>query len=727
MRIHNLSQPQGICMRGIRLLRDVFSLLLVLFLTFPAGSVSSADMKQGGLSADKQAALCVGKSARKPIAIDKSSYPNTASIIKNARAHAESGRYLEALEIYNYADDVVDIEKEPLLKRKILLEKEKIHKVIDQICEQRLQELERQQSQKIKELYAQSISYFHANKLVEAENGYKEILAFDMDQQEAKNYIDNLIPLRAEEIRKQKQRQERGEGVSLPVDARVGQDSAPVRSASDKVSHGIVVKDFRFVGNKSISSADLKTILNGYIGKSSDLDNLYKAADQLSEEYRRRGLDFAKAYIPAQEISNGVVTIAIVEGKLGEIQVTGNRNYSADFIRGFLKKSTTDVALTSERIERGLIILNSEFTDLKVTADLVGSKEPGAVDINAKVEDRFPLHLTLYANNFGQENVSRARFGAQVEWVNALIPGALLTVGGFVGDEVDKISFVNGTYLVPLNYLGTKLGVSGASGSFNVGKDFADLRMYGRQASGSIFVSHPFIKGRTFNLSSSLGFKSADSKIYFMDQVSSYDKTRMLYLEIAGNHAHWGGKSFVSLNYSQGLGDFMGGTQANDPFASRIEASNEFSRFTLALARQQPLGSFFSSLTRLTGQWSDKALLAGEEWQIGGVDSVRGYAPGEGTGDYGYRASQEFRLAPLENKEILQLAAFIDYGYAYRIKPLIGAVNRTELTGAGVGLYSHISSFVAVDLRLDIGWPISPVNNFFHENPVYYFSLTTRF
>lgn len=491
--------------------------------------------------------------------------------------------------------------------------------------------------------------------------------------------------------------------------------------------NSLLVKDFRFSGNNSVSGAELKQLLAGYLDQPCDLKQLREAADRVSDEYRRRGLDFTKAYVPAQAIRDGVVEIVVVEGRVGEIKVEGNRNYSGEFIQGFLRESLADGAVSSEGLERGLLLLNSEFTDLRVTANLERSQIPGAVDLRAKVEDSSPLHLSLSANNFGSEFVSRHRFGAQIDWTNALISGALLSLGGMVGEKPDNLAYGTGAYVAPVNALGTKVGINGAYGNFTVGSDFADLGIHNKEVGGGIFVSHPFIEKRALVVLSELGFRSRDAKFYLLDQLTSHDKVRLVYGELRGSHQFWGGKSLFSFNLSQGLGDWLGGTDDDDPMASRFEADNLFTRITPSYTRLQPLNETFSVIARLAGQWSSDSLLASEEWQVGGADSVRGYSPGEAAGDLGYRATLEFRVAPLEKKEMLQLGAFIDHGAASRREVLPGGDKNEAITGAGLGCYSYLKYYVPVSLRLEVGWPLKPSTNSLDEDPVFYFSLTTRY
>lgn len=497
--------------------------------------------------------------------------------------------------------------------------------------------------------------------------------------------------------------------------------------ATEPAGNTVLVKSFRITGNSSITSDELQAVVAPFLNQSCTLKMLRAVADRISAEYRRRGFDLAKAYIPAQEIKEGLVTIAVIEGRLGEIQLEGNTNYSDDFIRGYLTEAMSDTAATSAKLERGLLILNTEFPDLRVTADLQPGKEPGTVAVLAKVEDSAPFHFTLTTNNYGSDYVSRYRFGAEVDWTNALISGAVLSLGGIVGDNPDDLAYGNLSYVFPVNSLGTKVGVKGSYGDFTVGQDLAELGIQGEDTGGALFVSHPFVKTRSFSLVGELGFQVSDSKYYLLDHLMSHDKVRSLYAEARGDHTFWGGKSYFSLNVAQGLGGFLDGTESNDEDASRLDADNQFTRVIALYARMQPLSEIFSVVPRVSGQWSSDSLLANEEWQIGGVDSIRGYAPGEASGDYGYCASLELRAAPLDDKKLLQLAAFVDHGAAYRKHGYPDTKKDSHLTGAGVAIYSQLKYVAPLDLRLDVGWPIDPGENSLNEDPVVYFSITMRF
>lgn len=507
-------------------------------------------------------------------------------------------------------------------------------------------------------------------------------------------------------------------------------DSTPEVAGSAAGSSGadaILVRGFLVSGNSVVSTEEIEAVLAPYVGERCDLQKLREAAARVSDLYRSRGYGLARAYLPAQEIRDGRVRIALLEGAVGEVHIDGNTNYSADFIRGFLAEAFEGPAINLDELERSVLLLNTEFPDLAVSTRLERGEKPGTVDLRTEVEDELPLRASLSYNNFGTEQTSRHRFGAHVDWTNAVIPGALLSADGLIGLRPDDLAFGSGAYTVPVNRLGTKVGAHGSYGTYDVGQELSDLGISGELASGGLFASHAFVKTRAFSLSAELGYEMKHVRYFVLDQESARDKIRYAYLGARAELVHWSGKSYAQLNLTQGLGGFLDGTESNNPGSSRVGADNSFTRLNLLVARFQPLNDTFSIYARVMGQWASDTLFVSEQWTLGGADTVRGYGQGEILGDDGYFVSVEGRVAPLENKEILQFAAFVDHGGIFVKRPLPGQRSDTFLTGAGIGVRSHLEYVVEADVRLDLGWPIEPHENSLGEGPVIYASATLRY
>ncbi|HWQ25199.1 MAG TPA: ShlB/FhaC/HecB family hemolysin secretion/activation protein [Chlorobaculum sp.] len=518
-----------------------------------------------------------------------------------------------------------------------------------------------------------------------------------------------------------------GDAASAAVNPDMNKRSpVSVEKTADPNPATVLVNGFIFSGNNSISSPELNGLLKEYVGKRCSLIDLRQAAGKVGAEYLRRGNPLAKAYIPPQRVNGGLVTVTIVEGRIGRVIVEGNKNYSTEFIRKNLTGGRETAKPTIDCIEKGLLRLNEDFVDLKVTANFAPGELPGTTDIHVKVDDGSPVHVTLSGNNFGSDYVSRYRYGATAEWTNALLPGAYMTLGGLIGDKPKDMNVYSGSYEFPINSCGTIVGMSAFNGNFDVGKDFSDLGIHNEETSVDLYLRQPLIRERGEKLFAKIGFRGAEAKYYLMDELSSRDNTRVAYLQLQGDRVFAGGRGLANLTVAKGLGGMFGGTENGSTYASRVDANNDFFKANLDLARFQPLSDDFSLLVRASGQWSPDNLLASEEWLIGGIDSVHGFSIGEGAGDRGYSASLSLRANPLSNKQSLQLAAFIDYGYSYKRTIFAGSQHRTDLTGVGFGISSHLMTVAPTDVRFDVGFPLNSSTNHINDKPVLYFQTSIR-
>src|SRR5690625_7988721 len=77
-------------------------------------------------------------------------------------------------------------------------------------------------------------------------------------------------------------------------------------------------------------------------------------ADTITQYYRERGFILAKAYIPKQEVRDGVVTLTVLLGNLGEVNVHNNQRCSSGTgkrtFNAILAKPVTSHAVEDRRI-----------------------------------------------------------------------------------------------------------------------------------------------------------------------------------------------------------------------------------------------------------------------------------------------------------------------------------------------------------------------------------------
>ncbi len=484
-------------------------------------------------------------------------------------------------------------------------------------------------------------------------------------------------------------------------------DIKPSETKTAAPQDKVRVQAFLLTGNRVIRSEKLAPVIKPYIGQALSLAELQQVADLLSQEYRRRGYTIATAYIPQQDIAGGVIEIAILEGTLGELTITGNRYYSTEFIRAGFAQVIEDKAIKQSSLERSLLLLN-ENMDLNMSAALQPGKTTGSTDIVATAKDKLPLHVSLDYNNFGIPSVSRNRFGAGLEAGNVLLEGSSLRLNGILGEEPDRLLFYLGSYSIPLNHQGTKLILGGSNGRFDVGGELASLGIRGKIKTYDISMTHPLIKTRLENLTAEFGFMSKDNRLFILGPVSGDDHVRAFKAGLNYDRTDSTGRNFASVYGFQGIGKNLGGMENDDPLATTSGADNRFTKGNLYLGRVQSLGNDMFLILRGSGQISTGPLVVIEQFLLGGPDSVRGYQLGQRLGDEGYTVSAEMRVPIPKVGEYAQLAFFVDHGAARVRNPGAGQNKTTYLTGIGPGIRVNLPYVVDSSIRVDVGFPMDP-------------------
>ncbi len=142
------------------------------------------------------------------------------------------------------------------------------------------------------------------------------------------------------------------------------------------------------------------------------LGTIETVADRITQFYRERGFILAKAYIPQQEVRDGIVTLTLLLGALGEVEVHDNEMYSTEMISSVFDDDLTR-PVTSSAIEENIYLLN-DYPGLAVT----GFFEPGAqvgdtkLNLNVHAEERYYANIRI--DNHGTDETGRQRLYGEV-------------------------------------------------------------------------------------------------------------------------------------------------------------------------------------------------------------------------------------------------------------------------------------------------------------------------
>lgn len=113
-----------------------------------------------------------------------------------------------------------------------------------------------------------------------------------------------------------------------PEEAVVEEKALPLAEGKSILVNDIEVRDATLV-----SKAAIDKITDPYKGKEMSLAEMQKICDLITDEYRKKGQITSRAYLPPQSIKDGVLVIMVVEGKLGTVEVKGNRYFKSKLIK----------------------------------------------------------------------------------------------------------------------------------------------------------------------------------------------------------------------------------------------------------------------------------------------------------------------------------------------------------------------------------------------------------
>ena len=164
---------------------------------------------------------------------------------------------------------------------------------------------------------------------------------------------------------------------SLP-DIRIERGQPPPSPGPEGVR--IVVMSLHVTGESRFTEAELIAAAGFRPGVELDLAGLRILAARIADFYNRHGYFVAQAYLPAQDILNGSVTIAVVEGRYGKVSLHNRTNVSDALARSVLAGLDPGDVVAARPLERRLLLL-SDLPGVGVNATLSPGQAVGTSDL----------------------------------------------------------------------------------------------------------------------------------------------------------------------------------------------------------------------------------------------------------------------------------------------------------------------------------------------------------
>lgn len=485
------------------------------------------------------------------------------------------------------------------------------------------------------------------------------------------------------------------------------EEAKPVKPAMKaKPGVEVLVKQVRFTGETDlVPREELENIVQDAIGQKMNFGELEALTDKVTKYLRDQGWLLARAYLPRQDVTNGVVEIAILKGRLeGSIDGGGGWRVSSLEEGRINKDALIEIAeeaapsgssVRKEEMERAMLLMN-DLPGIEARSRLVPGAATGTTRVIVDANESPLFTGNAWVDNYGNYSTSEEQLSALVNLNN---PAGRGSRGRLSATRSEGILLGRVGYSWPLNSAGLRGRINYTAMDYEVvnGAGVASDLEGSSRIAGAV-VNYPFVRTREFSMRGSLGYQHKALKDDSNAGVLRDKRVDVYTLGLKGeslDRIGGGGLNDYGITLTFGELDLSRVPSDAENDASTLQTQGNYSRFNVDLSRLQRLTGQYTLLGRLSAQWTDDNLDSSEEFILGGPTGVRAYPVGEAQGDQGWQASLDLRYDWPEHTPLgsLRLSAFVDVGYirlhndasSVTISSATGK-NTYRLAGAGLGM-----------------------------------------
>ena len=406
------------------------------------------------------------------------------------------------------------------------------------------------------------------------------------------------------------------------------------------------VKSFQLLGHRLLSAEELMPALAEFVGRTLDFGGLQRATDAVAAAYRESGW-LARVYLPEQDISEGTITLQVVEARFAGLRMEGEpskRVLSSDIQAFFEEQQKTGEPLNTLALDRALLLAD-DLPGISVAGTLVPGQAEGETGLAIQNSDEAFVYGEVTLDNTGARSTGSNRVMLNL---NINSPGDHGELINLTALRTQGSAYVRLGLTVPVGYNGLRFGFNGSTMNYKVidgPSSLLSLNVQGSSDSIGLDWSFPVVRQRMRNLYFSGGL---DNKRFYNDSINKTSDTNS-YADYETNS--------LRLGFSGNVFDDLGGGGANSASLqvmqgqlARVKAhtqidtlGRDYIKFNYALSRQQSLTKDHSLLLNLQGQYATQLLDSSEKFYIGGASTVRAYPSSELGGERGQLLTGEWR------------------------------------------------------------------------------------
>ena len=470
------------------------------------------------------------------------------------------------------------------------------------------------------------------------------------------------------------------------------EEAPPADEAETEISFEL--KQVNWNPSEILTQEEIQAVTESYIGRQITLKDLREMADRITDLYREKGYMTCGAVLPPQTIHEGVVEIRLIEGRTGDISITGNNHTKTGYITGRLGLKPGEIANT-DKLNRDLRWFHGT-NDVQLRVVMKPGAVEGTTDYEIIAFEPQNQTVTLYMDNDGYETSGRWRQGIFYN-IRSLSGQRDALRMSFIRSQGTKAWSLG--YSFPISPKGMRLDFDYSGNRTEVTDgELRPLGVEGKSNSYSVAWRVPFHVTENSRHEAGLQYihQRAETDLGHGEEKWVDDKIHRVIPYVS--FTHYGDSTVLYHKHS-----FVWARRSN---IDGVSDSAKFYRLTSFWQKRYQGGQFWQA--RLDGQWSSgEFMAASDRFFVGGVNSVRGYEEGLIGGSKGLTAGIEYHV-PLDKAKRVFFFPFFDWG---TVSGYAAPEHRT-LMSAGFGIEARVKHVYG---SLTVGFPFKKD---FYENQV---------
>jgi hemolysin activation/secretion protein/outer membrane protein OmpA-like peptidoglycan-associated protein len=475
------------------------------------------------------------------------------------------------------------------------------------------------------------------------------------------------------------------------------------------------IDHFLVTGNTLLDAGLVERLMQPFNGDNRTYTDIQLALEALEGAYRSAGYSAVHVVLPEQEVTQGTITLQVIETVIGKVILKGNQFYDKNNIRAALPALTEGRTPSARKLSQNIRLANESPTR-KIDVVLAVGDEENTVDAQVNVQDTSPHKLIATLDNNGSSSTGLYRTGIGYQHNNLFNSDHAATLNYSTSpDHIKEVTSLSGSYRLPLYELGDSVDLIAAHSDTNAGTTpLVGGYTLSFSGKGDVYGAHYNHNMPNQGDYSSKIIAGLDYRAYLNNclingaAICGASGNDLTVHPISVTYSGTLTKPTHVIDYSTVLiHNIPGGAKGTDSDFVAAKAAGTRADYTILRFNGSLTGVFAQEWQyRAAGnlQYTRDPLVAYESFGLVGANSVRGYLEREVSNDEGFVLNFEVytpELAPKFNitDGSFRLLAFIDHGNGWKV-PLPGEAMVQEAVGSvGVGFRSAYKYTTA---KLDI-------------------------